>query len=312
MPNVLPTHSSLNWAAARGNEEYVRILLSYGADPNSMDNTGRTVLHQAADGGNAEVMRLVLEAGGNPNPVMPVGIFRSTPLFAAVTNCKSTLIVKHLLNFKADVNGCGPEGVTALHDVARSLGPHLARLLLKYKADLNATTHDGKTPIIMAIIYNNHEVLKLLLDHLYQYTSRPRLRGSDLFQTIAEHADIETIKILAATLHLKSHFDTSTARAVISARETLQRRPDDSEGLSAAFEELIVIVEAEPSDMESNESLMESGFLSCRSTWNTDPDSVDARKMMEKEFDSDDDTVESERWEDAKDTFETSRAELKF
>lgn len=63
--------------------------------------------------------------------------------------------------------------------------------------------------------------------------------------------------------------------------------------------------------MESNESLMESGFLSCRSTWNTDPDIVDARKMMEKEFDSDDDTVESDRWEDANDTFETSRVELK-
>ena len=169
--------TALNWAAARGQQEYVRILLSHGADPNSMDITGRTVLHQAADSCSAEVTRLVLEAGGNPNPVLPVGTLRSTPLYSAVRNCKSTLIVKHFLDFNADVNGCGPEGITPLHDVARSLGPHLALLLLEYKADLNATTRDGKTPITMAIMYNNHEVLKLLLDHWYQYTLCPRLRG---------------------------------------------------------------------------------------------------------------------------------------
>ncbi|KAJ5937294.1 hypothetical protein N7454_004949 [Penicillium verhagenii] len=301
--------TALNWAAARGQEEHVRILLSYGADPDSMDITGRTVLHQSADSCSAECTRLVLEAGGNPNPVMPVGILRSTPLFAAVRNCKDTLIVKHLLEFNADVNGCGPEGITPLHDVARSLGPHLALLLLEYKADLNVTTRDGRTPITMAIIYNNHEVLKLLLDRWYQYTLCPRSRGLDLLQTVAGHADLETITILAKTPHLKSHRETS-ANTVISARETLQQRPDKSEDLTAAFEELIAIIEAEPPDDISEEDLMESGFLSCRSTWNAKRESLENLEMTEKDVDSDVDTVESERWEDAKEVFEALQTQV--
>lgn len=96
-------------------------------------------------------------------------------------------------------------------------------------------------------------------------TGNPYILGPDLLQTVVEHADLETITILAATPSLRSCRDMS-ADTVISAQETLQQRPDNNEDLSAAFEELIAIVEAEPSDDEAKESLMESGFLSCRST----------------------------------------------
>ncbi|KUJ15339.1 uncharacterized protein LY89DRAFT_735460 [Mollisia scopiformis] len=118
----------------------------------------------------------------------------------------------------------------------------------------------------MAIIYNNHEILKLL------------------------HADLETIRILSATPYLNCHRSTTSADRVVSARKTLQQRSGTkSEILAEAFEELIAIIEAEPSIGASEEDLMESGFFSCRSTWNMKQGSGD---LMEKDFDSDLDTVD--------------------
>ena len=73
---------------------------------------------------------------------------------------------------------------------------------------------------------------------------------------------------------------------------------------------MIAIIEAEPSDDALEESLIESGFLSCRSTWNIKRDSLEVSEMTEKECDSDEGTVESERWEDAKETFEALQAQV--
>ena len=54
--------TALNRAAARGQAWKVGILLSHGADPDSMDVTGRTTLHQALDSGSTIATRLLLEA----------------------------------------------------------------------------------------------------------------------------------------------------------------------------------------------------------------------------------------------------------
>lgn len=176
--------TALDWATARIQLEDMALLIKYGADPNNMDATGRTPVLHAVDSHDVNSLRVILEAGGNPNPAYPKGMFRSSPLTAAGFAGMPTLL-KLLLDFEADPNARNPEGLTALHSVARTHNTECAVLLLEYGADLNAMSSNGRTPLTTAIIHNNHPVLRLFVDRCYEYMTTARFNGKHLQATSA-------------------------------------------------------------------------------------------------------------------------------
>lgn len=153
--------------------EDIAHLLSYGADPNNMDVTGRTTVLHAVDSHCIPCLRLVLEAGGKPNPIMPKGIFRSSPLTAAGFAGMPDML-RLLLDFDANPNACNPEGLTALHSASHA---DCALVLLEFGADLNACSSNGRTPLTGAIIHNNHQVLQLFVDRCYEYSMTTSFQG---------------------------------------------------------------------------------------------------------------------------------------
>lgn len=66
---VRPLHS----AVASGRTGGVRLLLEYGADPNSRQQMGFTPLMGAAANGHVEIMKLLLERGADPKLVSEEG-----------------------------------------------------------------------------------------------------------------------------------------------------------------------------------------------------------------------------------------------
>lgn len=168
--------TALDWATARVQMEDMSLLLRYGADPNNMDLTGRTPVLHAVDSHKIPCLRMILEGGGHPNPTMPKGVFRSSPLTAAGFAGMPEML-KLLLDFEANPNACNPEGLTALHSVARTQNVDCALLLLEFGADLNAISSNGGTPLTTAITYNNHPVLQLFVNHCYQYITTLHLNG---------------------------------------------------------------------------------------------------------------------------------------
>ncbi|KIW88525.1 uncharacterized protein Z519_11094 [Cladophialophora bantiana CBS 173.52] len=238
----------LDWATARAQLEDITLPLRYGADPNNTDETWRTPVLHAVDSHNIPCPRLILKGGGNPNPVMPKGIYQSSPLTAAGF-AGTPEMLKLLLDFDANPKACNPEGLTALHSVARTQNVECARLLLEYGADLNAISGNGVTPLTTAIMHNNHAVMRLFVDHCYEYITTASLRGVKLLSAVAEFADVETINILSSTHPMK-------------------RRRDYSDDLFQAFEELIATATAEEAECRSTDSLVESGlFLSAKSSF---------------------------------------------
>jgi ankyrin repeat protein len=55
----------LSWAAEKGHEDIVRLLLEKSADPNSTDRGGRTALSWATEKGHGVIVKLLLENNAN-------------------------------------------------------------------------------------------------------------------------------------------------------------------------------------------------------------------------------------------------------
>lgn len=174
--------TALEWAAARGDDRAVLTLLSFGGKPNITDNKLNTPLTLESNQDNTLCVQLLLEAGALANPVLPLGVKLSSPL-----NCAARSV----------------DGVAPLLHVARGKPVSFAELLLDYGADIKATSKNGLTSLTAAIIFNNHSVLRLLLDRWFEYTECPRLKGHHLLDLVIDYVGIETMSILTTATHLQ-------------------------------------------------------------------------------------------------------------
>ena len=206
-------------------------------------------------------VRLLLEAGADPDPPLPKDIKVGSGLNCAARNATDPLVIKLLLDFGADLESSGVENITPLIHVARTDKVSFAVLLLEYRADINATTILGQTPLTTAITHNSHQVLQLLLDRWSEYSECPRLKGTHLLELAALYADAQTIEILKRTDHFELSYDRGYIAADFASR--VRGRWDANEKLIANFQELNDIIDKKPDSRLSTPNLMESGWLSC-------------------------------------------------
>ncbi|KAL6720093.1 hypothetical protein ACLMJK_002014 [Lecanora helva] len=251
--------TALEWAAARGDDRAVITLLSFGAQPDSMDKKLNTPLTLASNQGHTLCVRLLLEAGALPDPVLPPGVKFGSPLNCAARNANDPLLIKTLLDFDADVEACGVDGVTPLLHAARGKPVSFAKLLLDYGANINAMARDGRTPLTTTIIYNNHEVLRLLLGRWFEYTECPRLKGPHLLDLVVEHADVETMRILTSADHLQFRRDDKYVLERFATQ--INKRLDLSNEMVSAFEDLLDAMREFPKSSRDPESHGESRIV---------------------------------------------------
>lgn len=225
--------TALAWATARAQLDDMKLLIARGSRVDAMDTSGRSILLNAVDSSNNEGLRIILEARANPNPVVPEGLFRSSPLIAASIGSKLEMI-KLLLKFGAEIRATNPEGLTALQAVVKAQNAECANFLLTHGADLGYISKNGHSALTTAIVYNSHDVLKLLIN--WHHDSH--LNGLQLLLVIAESADVETMSILGAS---------ALKQTLLSVREfatsygILQSRTDYDEGLVNAFNKLLTV-----------------------------------------------------------------------
>ena len=246
--------TALNWAAARGDERSVAVLLSYGADPNILDCQHSGPLSYSAEKNHTVCVRILLEAGAQPDPVIPGGQRVGSPLNCASRNASDPVLIKSLLDFGADVDASGVDGRTPLIHAARTDNVSFALLFLEHNANINAVATDGQTPLTTAIVNNSHRVLQLLLSRWADYSGCPRLRGPHLLNTAAQFADHETLAILCLTNHIRLKYDKNYHTG--DFEKVLHQRHDSDEKLRQAFADLMAIVREEVSP----EALMEQGL----------------------------------------------------
>ncbi|KAI0536684.1 ankyrin repeat-containing domain protein [Xylaria digitata] len=225
--------SAISWAAARGNEEHILLLLSYGANPNILDNSLSGPVTYSADRSHAVCTHLLLDAHARTDPVLPPGFMIGTPLNCAARNADDPAVIELLLQYGANPDATGVDRRTPLIHAARKNMAEFAHLMLKYGANINAVASDGQTPLTTAIINNSYDVLALLLDRWAEYSVCPRLSGPNLLRIVAQYADIRTIEILKETDHFRLKYDRTYSEG--DFEEIIRMRHDVDEKLLLAF-----------------------------------------------------------------------------
>jgi ankyrin repeat protein len=164
----------------------VAAALECGQDPNECNGEGVPPLHTAVIHNDPEIVELLLKYKACPNATVPETL---TPLYLAVFAIakKDELdepgnadqaspsvedkkldnaidIVRLLLKYKANVNACDHRGKTALHVAVAAQAPlPFIRVLLEYGADPGLADKRGKTPVDVAHSKNcPAEILYLL------------------------------------------------------------------------------------------------------------------------------------------------------
>ena len=221
--NYMPLH----FASKYKQEEVAKLLMSYGADVNAKDETGKPPIFYAIENADLKITKLLLTNKANikDNPVL---------LNVTVSN-GCTEIVKVLLEHGADVNTSDKCGRTALHftavdkrggffGVRRDRDPDVmgetAKLLLSRGANVNAQTEKGATTLHAACGKGYVKVVKTLLQYNANVNCTDKTDVTPLH--IASHnGRIEIVKILlkfGASIDSKDKYGTTALHLASEGR----------------------------------------------------------------------------------------------
>jgi len=183
---------SLWLASELGCDVNVRRSLANGGKTNRRNGSGKTPLCWAASRGFVDTMRILI-GQGNADVNLPAskGERSFTPLHYA-TEKGHTRAVELLISFGADLNAGERSGWTPLHTAGYncSKGYELfegkpfcyecghvlvVERLLEAGANVDIQSAKGRTPLHQACLFNQTEIVKVLLDH----GANPRVKDKE-------------------------------------------------------------------------------------------------------------------------------------
>gem|GEM_PF-3128801 len=153
-----PEVQDANWsrplhiAASQGAADVVSDLLDRGANVNAENEVGLTPLHCAVTSGSLETVQCLLAASNIDVNTRSTAYAQTSPLQQAAS-AGHAAIVHHLLKKDSSaINETDSLGQTPLHEAAHQGCQTTVKHLLAWGADVNARTHDGKTPLHEAVL----------------------------------------------------------------------------------------------------------------------------------------------------------------
>ena len=177
--------------------EIARLLLGTGrVDASRGDQIGYTVTHLAAHSGNVEILKMLPEKAMRAALNLSVGS-GGTPLCIAIDQKRLEATKWLLAQPGIDVNTpCGFEH-TALHGTCKTNWAEGVALLLEDgRADLNACTSTGLTPLMLACIHDSSDVISLLLADKRTSVGPVQPQGTDALTLACENNSIGCMKLL--------------------------------------------------------------------------------------------------------------------
>jgi ankyrin repeat protein len=147
-------------AAASGNLEMVKVLLTEGLDVNAKDSSNNSLLHFAAINNHLETIILLLQSGIDVNAKNNYG----DSALHGPTAYGYKEVVQILLAQGVDVNAKNKEGNAALHVAAAYRQVEIIKILLNAGADIHAKNQDGNSPLHLAVCKCQDRVAEILIE----------------------------------------------------------------------------------------------------------------------------------------------------
>ncbi len=197
----------LKLAAVGGDAKLLQRLLDAGGDANAAGTDGETLLMTAARGGHVEAARLLIERGAEVD-ARERWHGQTALMWAAAQGHPAML--RELISHGADVNARSnqeewerqvtseprdkwlpPGGLTPLLFAARENCLACVPVLVEAGADVNATTPDGISAVVIALINGHYDVAGALLEagtdpNLADHTGRTALYAAIDFNTMVK------------------------------------------------------------------------------------------------------------------------------
>lgn len=149
--------TALHTAADAGHKDVVQLLLLTKANIEARTNSGQTPLHYAAVAGHISVVQQLLDGGAN---IKARDDYGASVLYAAVTAGEPAEGVVDLLLAKIEQKS--KLGRTLLHHAAMAGDTNVVKRLIERGVDLDARTAAGETPLYLAMIRANDDIVQLL------------------------------------------------------------------------------------------------------------------------------------------------------
>ncbi|KAJ7385774.1 hypothetical protein OS493_013808 [Desmophyllum pertusum] len=172
--------TALHLAISRGYEDICTDLIDNGASINMTTKEGLSCLHLAADAGNTEIVSLVIQTA------------LRTVLKCLVTAMQST---KNVPEFNRFINQRDADQNSALHLGVQTGQVSMCKVLLQHGADINIQNKHLQTPLHVASIGKNKDILELLIKQGAQ-TNTKDFKQSTPLHSAASFGNLECVKVL--------------------------------------------------------------------------------------------------------------------
>lgn len=134
------------------------MLIRYGTDLTTLDHNGRTCMHIAVSRHSVSMVQLLLDLSDDPIKLLNIEDYSGyKPLLLAIHNKANTSMIDVLCR-------PGTEG-GVLHGLAYTNDFKQTKYLISKGHDPNEKNSSGLTPIHVAIISENYEMMQLLIDN---------------------------------------------------------------------------------------------------------------------------------------------------
>ncbi|XP_068106465.1 ankycorbin isoform X2 [Hyperolius riggenbachi] len=149
-------------AVDHGEVDKVPALLGKkGVSATKLDSEGKTAFHVAAAKGNVDCLRLMLSHGAD---VCAQDLSGHTALHLSVKH-NHLECIKRLLQSKCPTEFVDASGWTPVHYAAANGAIPVLQLLCENKCNLSVKDQDGNSPLLIAVQHGHIETCKCLLDH---------------------------------------------------------------------------------------------------------------------------------------------------
>lgn len=232
----------LYWAARRGDFHAVSLLLSAGADKNSMNHCGASILTAAIMSTDRECIWKILQVDCNID-------YRQKDGYVSLHHCcrynVDISIIKVLLDRGADKNAQTALGHTPLMIACFNKRTAAAKFLIDNQADVDAQGKDGGCALHFAVMSGDHHIARHLLSRGAKYFLKTN-NGETLLHFLAQrNGDFEMIRTLELFDLCNMDVEGVTRKNTLTALQIAEMHQECNAGWLEMFRGLVMKIRDE-------------------------------------------------------------------